>query len=502
MKDKNTDLTKKLKIVFIIVLVILVGVIVASVIYYRSTLYQDGPTDIGEALSYYECTLIKVEKSKEDGFSKDIYAKLKRPPVEENGYSNKQEYENIIRDVSNAVHNNYIIIDEEKQITIRVIYDTINYTSTYKINGEENYFSKQQALIQKSKLEINLTNLTVNSRELQSIINAGWIRRNAQNIGTADSSALNYDNYFDEGFKIKTHGLNVYNIVFTHQYRGNVINNISTNMTNEAIKKSLGEPTFDFHDGLIIGYKSNEFYAFFVDGEISIYKVNTLDEDKNNKFASLVEELNKDGDVTKFYNQLIQLYPNPDKTSETSNEIVAEYPELGFSVEFGKYSNKIKIYRNYLGKVTPNANIEDLIDGNVPVNISTQFNEDSIFESEKLRYNRDRGFRSAYKMEPEYLNICTESDKYLVISIKDESSVNFFSVDKSGLDSSITYIKGMKVLKYTDTIFVYSIPQKGIYYYNAINGQTNTIIEGENEFSLESIENNVLKYDNGKTLNL
>ena len=105
-------------------------------------------------------------------------------------------------------------------------------------------------------------------------------------------------------------------------------------------------------------------------------------------------------------------------------------------------------------------------------------------------------------MEPEYLNICTESDKYLVISIKDETSVNFFSVDKSGLDSSITYIKGMKVLKYTDTIFFFIFPQKGIYYYNAINGQTNTIIEGENEFSLESIENNVLKYDNGKTLNL
>jgi hypothetical protein len=70
------------------------------------------------------------------------------------------------------------------------------------------------------------------------------------------------------------------------------------------------------------------------------------------------------------------------------------------------------------------------------------------------------------------------------------------------LDSSITYFSGTKVLKYTDTIFIYNIPNKGIYYYNAENGQTNTIIEGENEFSLESIDGNVLKYDNGKTLNL
>lgn len=502
MEKKKTDLNQKLKIVFIILLIVLVAIMVGSVIYYRSTLDQNGPTDIGNALSYYGCTLIKVEKSKEDGFSKDIYAKLKRPPVEENGYSNKEEYENIIKDVSYAVQGNYRLMDEEKDITIRVVYDKVELSSTYTINGDNNYFAKQQALIQKSKLEVSLTDLTVNSKELQSIINAEWIRRNTNDLGTIDGSALGYDNYFDEGYKIKTHGINIYNIVFTHQYKGNVINNISTNMTNDAIKRTLGEPAFTFHDDLIIGYKSSNLYAFFADGEISIYKVNTLDEEKNNQFADLVEELNKSGDVTSFYNKLIQLYPNPDKTSEEENEISAEYPELGFSVTFGQYTNMIKIYRNYLGKVTQSKSVEDLIEGDVPVNISTQFNEDYIFEADILRYNRDLGFRKAYKMETEYLNICAESSKYLVLSLKKETTVNFFSKDKSGLDTSFSYIKGMKVLSYTDNTFVYNIPQKGIYYYNADNGQITTIIEGDNDFSLESIEGNVLKYDNGKTLNL
>ena len=343
MEKKKTDLNQKLKIVFIILLIVLIAIMVGSVIYYRSTLDQNGPTDIGNALSYYGCTLIKVEKSKEDGFTKDIYAKLKRPPVEENGYSNKEEYENIIKDVSYAVQGNYRLIDEEKDITIRVVYDKVEFASTYTINGDNNYFAKQQALIQKSKLEVSLTDLTVNSKELQSIMNAAWIRRNTNDLGTIDGSALGYDNYFDEGYKIKTHGINIYNIVFTHQYKGNVINNISTNMTNDAIKRTLGEPAFNFHNDLIIGYKSSNLYAFFADGEISIYKVNTLDEEKNNQFADLVEELNKSGDVTSFYNKLIQLYPNPDKTSEEENEISAEYPELGFSVTFGQYTNTIKI---------------------------------------------------------------------------------------------------------------------------------------------------------------
>ena len=52
---------------------------------------------------------------------------------------------------------------------------------------------------------------------------------------------------------------------------------------------------------------------------------------------------------------------------------------------------------------------------------------------------------------------------------------------------------------YWKMVDFYNIPEKWKW---ELNGQTNTIIEGENEFSLESIENNVLKYDNGKTLNL
>jgi hypothetical protein len=43
------------------------------------------------------------------------------------------------------------LIDEEKDITIRVVYDKVNLNSTYTINGDHNYFAKQQALIQKSR---------------------------------------------------------------------------------------------------------------------------------------------------------------------------------------------------------------------------------------------------------------------------------------------------------------------------------------------------------------
>ena len=87
MKDRNTNLNKKLKIVFVVVLILLIAVMIASVIFYRSTLSGKNLPDVGEILAYHGSELIKEEKSSEKDFSYDIYAKLKFPPIEENGYA-------------------------------------------------------------------------------------------------------------------------------------------------------------------------------------------------------------------------------------------------------------------------------------------------------------------------------------------------------------------------------------------------------------------------------
>ena len=46
-----------------------------------------------------------------------------------------------------------------------------------------------------------------------------------------------------------------------------------------------------------------------------------------------------------------------------------------------------------------------------------------------------------------------------------------------------------------DTIFIYSNPNEGIYYYNLENNQKGILMSGEDEFKIKSLNNNILKYD-------
>ena len=97
-------------------------------------------------------------------------------------------------------------------------------------------------------------------------------------------------------------------------------------MTNEEIIRKIGEPTFSYSNNKLIGYKSNDFYAFFCNGEISIYEVAKLNEQNNQTFAQLFTKLNKDGDVTSFYNSLNIVYPNPEISTEKGNDTSSVLP--------------------------------------------------------------------------------------------------------------------------------------------------------------------------------
>ena len=47
-----------------------------------------------------------------------------------------------------------------------------------------------------------------------------------------------------------------------------------------------------------------------------------------------------------------------------------------------------------------------------------------------------------------------------------------------------------------DSIFIYSINKKGIYYYDLQSNKRGKILTGEQDFKIVSCYNNLLKYDN------
>ena len=136
---------KKLKIIFIIILILLLAIMIGSVIFYRASLSGNKLPDVKEILSFHGSEFIKEEKSSEKEYDYDIYAKLKFPPIEENGYAEETFYNNVVVDLTAKLQTNFRIIDEEKDIIVRVKYDFSTYNSYYSINNVDDYFKVEQA---------------------------------------------------------------------------------------------------------------------------------------------------------------------------------------------------------------------------------------------------------------------------------------------------------------------------------------------------------------------
>ena len=486
---------KRLKKVFIILLILLLAVMIGSVIFYRMSLSGSKLPDVSEILAYHGSELIKETKSSEKGYDYDIYAKLKFPPIEENGYAEETFYDNVVVDLTAKLQSNFRIIDEEKDVVVRVKYDFSTYNSYYSINNVDDYFKVEQAKKQNELAKKDITELNINSDVLNSIINSKWERRKAS-LGTIETSVNKYDVYYDEGYYIRTLGTKIYNIIFTNNYKGQIVNGITVGMTNDAIIQKLGTPTYTYSNNSLIGYRSNDIYAFFHDGQISIYEVAKLNATDNKTFAELFTKLNKDGDVTSFYNELNVLYPNPESSTEKDDDISAFYPTLGFKLHFGGNNNGITIYSNYQGYITNDVTMDDLRNGKVPPNTDLDIKNDAVFFAEKLRYLDELG-----KRNPDNNWAAATTKLFQVHENEETHSFDFYSIDRKSIDSSINKTNGMKILKLDDSRFVYNIPYDGIYIYNAQTLKTEKILQGTNdeELKLEKIENNILYYDN-KTL--
>ena len=280
---------------------------------------------------------------------------------------------------------NFRIIDEEKDITIRIKFDQEKIT-TYTINNDYNYWKNlsknyQVGLYTQEKL----TNFSITSQELITLINNKWETNNL-NLGNKNSTINNYDIY-EQGYKIRTINSKIYNIVFTKKYTNTIINQITTNSNTKSVEQILGKPTLQNSEGSIIGYKNQNIYIFFGNDEISIYPVEEYNEVKNQRFASLVTSLNKSGDANTFLNRLTDLYPDYETYYKTETFVNLIYPLKGFEVIIGATENNgITIYSNYQGKVTEELNLEQIIkDKNVPTNIYTKFDQNLVLKGEERR---------------------------------------------------------------------------------------------------------------------
>lgn len=455
---------------------------------------------IEEVAEYLECDYIKQSKAKDKNYDIDIYMKIKYEPYID-GNSNERFYNRLILYSSTVLnYQNFRIIDKEKNITIAIICDKENKTIKNKlINGEVNYFAKHDSYIEmKSMKDTKETKFNIQSEILNKIIQNNW-KDLQKEFGTKESIFNNYDIYFDEGIEVREVDNKIFNIVFTKNYKDNIINNIKTSTSKEDIIKILGEPTFSNEQFGLIGYKGQDIYLFYNSKkEISIYRV-----EKNydsTEFAKIVDNYLEKKDAETLIKEIKQEYKDFDKYENNSQGVILQYTLKGIQISFKKGKNKgIQIYKNYTGTIYKDINLDKIIQSDeLPYNVFVN-NKDLVNEFEVERLNNNNNIISSAKLQRSNEDANTlQSNKFYTVKSKIDDGaykISFISIngeyENSELRESVDYY-----LWVDDYNFIYSIKNKGIYLYNLKQRKYAEIVKGKNEeFKIIEYKNNVLKYD-------
>lgn len=487
---------KKLKIIIITIL-ILIFLLITGLILYKAFVENDNEItsiddfeDVKEIIEYNECKYIRATNSDEEDFKRDIYLEFSKGVIESDGTTNEILYDNLTSQIAGKIKGtNFRLIDESKNIIVRVKFNG-EEVSSYTINNDAQYFEHLKTRYQISNFqEDNNTDIQIVSQELNAIINNNWQTRNL-NLGTIDSTCSSYNIYFDEGYKIRNVYNKVYNLIFTKQHQGEVLQNIRTGMNNEEIIQILGTPTYTDETNYLIGYKNQTLYVFFCDGEISIYR-NEQNYDIE-EFEKLIKEYNETNDYNSFVSKLTDLWPDYDSFTKTNNRVSLRYTLKGITIDFNVITNNgITLYKN-----SNQALLEDIRNGEmIPASIYTELDDDLIYIAENSRVESDAMVR--IPIDPnEELN----SDSYAVICSKDENGVypevKFLSKDKQKIDIELKDKYITDIYKLDDDNYIYNISGRGIYKITLSNIQNKTIVQGNDNFNIKKIENNIIYYDN------
>ena len=381
---------KNIIIISIIILIFIVGI----AIFIQLKKQENAKKTLKQIAEFYGCEFVKETNTTERGYSKKIYWNYDVPPVNPlNNISYKEHYEEVLKAVSGQIKNNFILTDEKNSLEIRVKYNSKNNKIIYIINNDINYFQSEEnkQIAKLNNNEDKITHLNIESKELIDTIANNWSRKKTESsYGNKIKLEDNYDIY-SNGIKIKTINSKIYNLIFSKEYQGNVFENITTGMENENIRKILGNPTYENEqDNLLIGYKTDKYYVFFSNGQVSIYPFENIDEEKNKQFANVVQEYNKDqSDYNEILKEITSIYPDYTEFVQDENGIDLKYPLKGLEIKMGNHEKSgIYIYNNYKGYIITDKTKKDLENNNIDNIYLT--NKNFIFEEELKRAMKEQ----------------------------------------------------------------------------------------------------------------
>lgn len=387
---KNKNLYKTIKITLIVLLIVFI--VLLMIIGSREIDRQNTPIystieempDVETLINQMYGKYIKMEDSQNEKYYKDIYVDLKYG-LYEGEESQKYFYNSLITTVAQKMnYDNVRVIDEEKQIELKIVCDKENgqLIGSY-INGDTNFFGhyeSQKALANYKKTEI--TKLNIESNEINTLIQNGW-DKNKLSIGETENQVDEYMEYADFGINIYEIDEKVFNLIFDERYEGTVVNGIKVGDDFETIISKLGTPTFGSLDDFYIGYKEADLYVFFNENQVSIYPV----EKEMKSINSLIEKYEEDGSIKKLVSGATDIWENYENYYYDEYVVDLSYPLAGIKFQFGVTENHgIIIYNNFIGEIVENYTQEELSEMEIEIPSYVYFVEkDSVDEYEKER---------------------------------------------------------------------------------------------------------------------
>lgn len=481
-KKMNKKKKKIIIITTIVVLFFILLIVLLKINENKPITSKDEANSLQSIVEFCECKFIASKESEVDGYSLDIYLEFKYDTYQA-GESKKPYYDVTIEGICEFLKYNSIrLIDESRDLVIRVDTNSTSITKKYFNDVEESeYFSKLLSQINlENETTFKETEFDVTS-ELQTLITNEWKTENI-NFGQRTSTFRNYDIYFDNGYRIRNINGKVFNIVFTNKFQKEVIADIKVGDSFDKIKQSLGDNYIEQNG--ILEYMGKDLYACFSSNEISIYPRITYN---YTQFEKLVEKYNEDKDFNSFMNSLTSLWTDYSFYSYDTNYCEIWYPLKGIKIyNSSQRMEGIQVYQEYSGPFKDEH--KDYYQ------LYYKTNESLIIEQEKDRLMQkaeipdgNGKFVSAKYVQKAELN--PDGKKY---------NIAFFSIDGNNPDSELSKdIYADQTLWYDDDNFIYSIAHKGIYVYNATTRKTKNLLIGNDNFKITNYDytNKILTYD-------
>ena len=324
-----------------------------------------------DILEAFECEDISysLKKDKDGNDYYDINLKFKNN-LYVNNESQEKYFDEIVKVLENKLTAPFKMTDDKNNIEI---YFNKN-KEIYTINGVDDYFENNKFIEVNSHKTKKTKIVSKDSKELNLISINGWKRDNLKIDREPQMMDSEWIDYGD--FKENYSDININYIIYNENYKSEVVEGIKVGTSFTEIKNVLGEPHFS-NSNKMIGYKTDDLYAFFYDNIIVIYPNLNIN---NLFFEQKVLEYyngNYNGYRTEFVVDILENYQ--DFKSEIIDNGIKLY-SYNRGIDLYLYDDKtmsIVVYDNY--------NFSDILK--------------TLAEAGKLKLNLDKDYISLYEEE-------------------------------------------------------------------------------------------------------